>query len=803
MSNYMTPIFHTDFYKTGHQDMYPPGTEVVYSNFTPRSGKHSNVKTDGIVNFGSRIAMYLLHKQWEENFFGVPKEQALKPFKDEVSLALNTDYNVDRFEALYDLGYLPVHVKTLPEGEFVPYKTPVLTIQNTLPEFYWLTNYLETSLSSLLWRPMTSATTAHHYASEFNLSLGDPEAWQFSAHDFSYRGMDNDLAAAISGAAHLLFFRGTDTIPAIPLIREAYNVLDGEFIGGSVPATEHSVMSAWGPEDEFDLFKRLITEVYPSGIVSIVSDTWDLWKVLADYLPHLKDEIETRDGKTVIRPDCYADGTEILTENGFKDFNDLTPADKVAQVHDDETVDYVKPSKIIAEDYEGEMIRFFNEHRLDITVTPNHRMVRKNFKTGKLSVIEASKAKFYHQMGMLRGAENKVDGPKLTPYERFLIAFQADGSYPSGWSKVEKPGSIAEHCRTRFTFTKNRKLERLKEICEMSGLEYSIHEEEARPNQVVVYVNVPLNFVLSKTFDWVLPEKRSSEWNRQFIYELSHWDATRRSEDRFKYDTTVYENADAVQRASILAGYGCTMSRFPDERKEHFSDVWSCTILTHNKIGGQGVESEIIKYKGRIHCVTVPSGKIVVRNKNKTLVSGNSGDPLKIICGDPDAALGSPEGAGALELLWDTFGGTTDAMGYRTLNPKVGLIYGDSITPDLCTRILERTEEIGFKANCLVLGVGSYTYGMVTRDTHGFAMKATAAKVNGEWREIFKDPVTDDGTKKSLRGLIHIDDYGNVADGVTEELEQEGMLQTLYRDGYFSNNLPTWEEVRKKALESL
>ncbi len=217
--------------------------------------------------------------------------------------------NSDHIAALHDLQYLPLHIKALPEGSFVPYGVPVLTIRNTKPEFFWLTNMIETLMSNVLWMGSTSATTAFRFQQVFKtyakLTVGDDLSfvpWQ--GHDFSFRGLPGPEAAMISGAAHLLSFTGTDTIPAIDFLERYYQAdSDKELIGGSVPATEHSVMCMGGLEDEIGTFDRLITDVYPTGIVSVVSDTWDFWKVLTEYMPKLKDKIMERDGKLVIRPD--------------------------------------------------------------------------------------------------------------------------------------------------------------------------------------------------------------------------------------------------------------------------------------------------------------------------------------------------------------------------------------------------------------------------------------------------------------------------------------------------------------------
>ncbi len=171
----------------------------------------------------------------------------------------------------------------------------------------------------VLWMPSTSATTARRlrkicldHAQKFGETDFSFIDWQM--HDFSMRGMAGIESAILSGMGHLTSFSGTDTMPAILAAKNYYGA--NLSVGGSVPATEHSVMSAGTKEGEFETFQRLITEVYPSGIVSIVSDTWDLWKVLTDYLPRLKDTVLTREGKIVIRPDS-GDPVKIICGDSF------------------------------------------------------------------------------------------------------------------------------------------------------------------------------------------------------------------------------------------------------------------------------------------------------------------------------------------------------------------------------------------------------------------------------------------------------------------------------------------------------
>jgi nicotinamide phosphoribosyltransferase len=302
------PFLLTDYYKVGHVFQYPDKTELVYSNLTPRSSRLKDI--DEMVFFGMQyfIKEYLLN-YFNDNFFHQPREKVMAGYKRRITTSLGAGLpTYSHLERLHDLGYLPIEIKALPEGSKVPMKVPCITIVNTLPEFYWLTNFLETLLSAIIWEPCTSATIAHAYRKLLNgyaTETGMPaEFVQWQGHDFSFRGMSSLETAVLSGMGHLLSFTGTDTIPAIDALEQYYNAdADKELIGGSVAATEHSVMCSGSKDGELETFKRLITEVYAAGIVSIVSDTWDLWKVCTEYLPALKELILQRDGKVVIRPD--------------------------------------------------------------------------------------------------------------------------------------------------------------------------------------------------------------------------------------------------------------------------------------------------------------------------------------------------------------------------------------------------------------------------------------------------------------------------------------------------------------------
>lgn len=288
--------------------MYPNETTLIYSNMTARKSRMEEIQK--VVVFGSQylVKRYLL-EDFDENFFQQDLNEVMRIYKRRINNYLGPDaIKFDHIEALWKLGYLPIELKSLPEGTLCPMRVPFLTIKNTEDEFFWLTNMLETLISCVIWPMVNSATIAWEFRKEFERAAAKTGAarefipWQ--GHDFSMRGMMGPEAAKMSGAAHLLSFTGTDTVPALDLLEDYYGAdCEKELIGGSVAATEHSVMSMGLKDGELATFRRLITEVVSKGIISIVSDTWDFWKVLTRYLPALKDTILARNGKVVIRPD--------------------------------------------------------------------------------------------------------------------------------------------------------------------------------------------------------------------------------------------------------------------------------------------------------------------------------------------------------------------------------------------------------------------------------------------------------------------------------------------------------------------
>lgn len=531
----MNPLLITDFYKVHHHRMYPEGTTMIYSNFTPRKSRMKGV--DKVVFFGLQhfIKKYLI-EYFTDYFFWRKGAGALTDGSgifDEYKRHIPVE--TEHIKALLHLGYLPIEIKALPEGTLCPIGVPCLTIRNTHPDFAWLTNYLETLISCMLWQPITSATIAHEYkklltkyakeTDEKNLAFVD---WQ--GHDFSMRGMSSVESAILSGMGHLLSFTGTDTIPAIYALEESYEA-DG-LIGASVPATEHSVMCMGEKDSEIETFKRLL-DLYPTGILSVVSDTWDLWKVCTEYLPALKDQILARAGKLVIRPDS-GDPVDILCGLG----------------------------DIFEEKYQA----------------------------------------------------------------------------------VSKKGVF------RF---------------------------------------------------------------RDKLYTIS------------------------------------------------------------NQLGQTG------------------QGEFIMERE-----------------------VTQAEQKGVIELLWDVFGGTVNEQGYKVLDPHIGAIYGDSITLERAEKICERLKVKGFASTNIVLGIGSYTYQYNTRDTFGFAMKATYGEVRMKHpdgfrhcinvgREIFKEPITDSGEKKSAKGLLQV--YENGGDIALKqqciwEEEAGGLLQTVFKDGKLVKDY-ILSDIKKKLSE--
>lgn len=318
-----------DFYKISHRKLYDRKEGIIYATWTPRKSRIAGVEEIVVFGIQGFIRKYLID-YFNENFFKKPVADIVKEYQRIIKNTLGEDKaDAEHIYQLHSLGYLPIKIEALKEGTLCPIKCPCLTIQNTKPEFLWVTNFIETLFSMEVWKPMTSATIAWEYRKILEKwaekTCDNRSHVDYQGHDFSMRGMGGLDSAMTSGAGHLISFKGTDTIPAICYLEQYYRAdVEQEEIGTSIPATEHSIMefnSAGTEKDEFRAFHRILTEVHPSGTVSIVSDTWNLWKVLTNTLPRLSKTIKNRVGKLVIRPDS-GDPCDIICGINTKTFFD-------------------------------------------------------------------------------------------------------------------------------------------------------------------------------------------------------------------------------------------------------------------------------------------------------------------------------------------------------------------------------------------------------------------------------------------------------------------------------------------------
>lgn len=322
-------LLHTDVYKMGHMEQYNPEIEYIQSHLIARSDK----KFKELVFFGTQyyIQKYLTQTpslddvdefiQIRQQILGIPISDAC----------------IAQLKALSLLKSWPLLIKSYPEGSLVGIQTPLMTVENTVPGMHWCVGFIE-SLLLKLWNTCTVATNSRELRKIFekaaHLTGSSPNFIPFQVHDFGYRSVSSEETAALSGAAHLLSFLGTDTVLAVDLLNRYYCTEPNEIVGVSVPASEHSVMCSFTKAYELDAFKNML-HLYPTGIVSIVSDSYDLFNVLSNFTDELKQQILDRNGKVVFRPDS-GDPVSItlktiqmldekfghtLTEKGFKVLN--------------------------------------------------------------------------------------------------------------------------------------------------------------------------------------------------------------------------------------------------------------------------------------------------------------------------------------------------------------------------------------------------------------------------------------------------------------------------------------------------
>ncbi|XAO54295.1 nicotinamide phosphoribosyltransferase [Yersinia phage vB_YenM_P778] len=330
-SLYAVPAaLNADAYKSGHKAQYPEGMTAIMQNMTPRSDKYFDtpLTKDGVIFFGlQRFCKDYLVDHWNASFFNRPKDEAVSEALMIMNgMIMGAPVQREHWEALHDLGYLPVAVDALPEGTLVPMKVPMFTFQNTNFQFAWVAGYLEDAFSNENWKATTIATIAFHYKRILtkwaDKNCDDRSHIPYQAHDFSLRGLSGMNDGAFNSMGHLTSFMGTDNFAAVYTAKRTYaQSMEVNEIACTIAATEHTVMCAnialerhglssnTLSEDELlaiaetKTMNHLLTEVYPTGFLSVVGDTNDYWHTIGTKLANLRDIIVNRDGKLVVRPD--------------------------------------------------------------------------------------------------------------------------------------------------------------------------------------------------------------------------------------------------------------------------------------------------------------------------------------------------------------------------------------------------------------------------------------------------------------------------------------------------------------------
>ena len=287
-------ILNTDSYKVSMFKQYPAGTTGVYSYIESRGGRYDRTVFFGLQAF---IKEYLLE----------PITQADINIADEILTAHGEPFNRAGWQYILDQhqGYLPVVIRAVPEGTVVPVSNVLATIENTDPECFWLTTWLETALLRAVWYGTTVATqswTIRQLILDYLEKTGDPSLIDFKLHDFGARGVSSLESAAIGGAAHLVNFMGTDTISGILHAREYYNA---GVAGFSIPAAEHSTITSWGRTGEVDAYRNMLTNfAKPGSIMAVVSDSYDIYNAAAKlWGEELRQQVVDSGATVVIRPD--------------------------------------------------------------------------------------------------------------------------------------------------------------------------------------------------------------------------------------------------------------------------------------------------------------------------------------------------------------------------------------------------------------------------------------------------------------------------------------------------------------------
>ena len=817
-----SPLLKTDAYKFSHMMLYPKGTEYVYETLTPRVNSYFPW-SDKMTVFGYQLFVARLKDDFQKNFFDLPWHDVKNELEPAVMESLgksNSDQIMPKFQALHDLGYLPVHIDALPEGTLVPMQVPVLTIENTDPRFYWLPGYLETLLLSETFVMSTVASTARQFRQigqkYADLSADDDAYLDFQFHDFSQRGQHGNDSALLSGVAHLTSFKGTDIIQAAPEIRRYYRD-DDSFIGGSVLATEHSIMES----------------VY----ADVSSD----------------------------EQFGFAGATQVLTHNGWTPLIELNTSDEVFQVEANGFGNFAPILQLNKSYYNGEMIHWTgNADKIDSVVSPNNyisvgRPSRTSHSEEKIEKLQSKAANSGNRYTYQKTSAPKADGiDHLTPLDQLKIAFQADGV------KAQRYAALV------FSFSKERKIERLTSILNKLGYNYrttpspSSANQPNRKDQTRFSIDLPSDVVVENDLSWVDLSNKSHVWLKEFLTEISQWDSSN-THSHFQYFSNDPLNIDVVERAAVMAGYYARRGQITYDNPNH-KTTHSVTVVYNNILHGQLRHKEIIDYNGEIVSISVPSGNILTKYGSATMVLPDNTEnyheqsyvnqlesyrqlieatpngvlsivsdtydywevvnkvlpelkdeilardgklvirpdsdtmPVELTndsvvltkngwmnmsaANDPKDLIILPTGRvltkdgladfepaaddsmdtvselllATMYSMADTFGTTTNSKGYAVLDPHIGILHGEGVTLDTVSDYFDAITDNGFSAENIIFGVGAYVYSVqVSRDSFGQALKATSVTINGVEKAVFKNPKTaSEGFKKSRKGRVQV-----------------------------------------------
>lgn len=318
------PLLCLDFYKTAHAEQYPQSLTKMVSYYTPRMSRLDDTEKVTLFGLQAFIQEYLVDA-FNQNFFDKPYPKVLEEYKRVLGATIGTSgVGEKRIEKLYNLGYLPLKIRAVPEGTRTNIKVPQIEISNTHPDFVWLVNSIETMLSSTMWHTQVSAEVGYRYRQIVNeyadATCDDSVARARLLGDFSMRGQESVESATKSSAAFCLSFLNTATVPAILWLEDNYDCdCEKESVAFGALSTEHSVMcSNYAVDgDEITQIRRLLTSIYPHQSFSMVSDSYDYWNLVDNLLPQLKDEILAHDGFISIRGDSGAP-VDVVTQTVFK-----------------------------------------------------------------------------------------------------------------------------------------------------------------------------------------------------------------------------------------------------------------------------------------------------------------------------------------------------------------------------------------------------------------------------------------------------------------------------------------------------